>query len=545
MTLSLRLLREARTADKALREDHELEEIDCDSGRLFVGSVPPYPPDWRPFIEEFAREGSKARLNTLLNQRASAVLFLEVQHPESGKSPRVMAATFGQGHHSLDPNSCERNFGLRVTLNSVSRDRLRTMDTASLDATTFVRRVQSSRDADLQGFDLDLDRDLLRLAAGRASDADFAHSLAGRDSLSLTANLSPGKLVAKCRAALARYLAEDYKKEFAFIDKLAPVRETDLIDALDAMVFAELGKLVAGQGSDLHLSFPEVMSPDEGTEIAYFGFGTAGKKKVYPDLAIDDYAVTLREAKFAGTIGDIKGGHEVRVMKDGAGDKHRRDKVYDCFVYEATLSGKIYVLFGGEWYVVSKEYRDEVEADFNKLLVPSPIAAFTQAKDEPAFIAELGGASADYLILDRVRITPVGTTRANIEPCDILTKKNQFVHLKDGHGSDPISHLWSQGVVAGELFVSDVSFRTKLRAEIRKREKKYGRTGFVSLIPEARIPRPSSRGDTIIYGILRHKLKGSRKLDLPFFSKVSLRPAVQRLTMLGYRVELHLIEKRR
>src|ERR1051326_2918777 len=176
MTLSLRLLREARTVDTALRGDHELEEINSENGRLFIGTVPPHPPDWRPFIEEFARSESKPRLNALLNQHASAALFLEVLHPQTNKPPRVMAATFGQGHLALDPNSYERNFGLRVTLNSVSRDHLRTMDTATLDATTFVRRVQSSRDADLQGFDLDLDRDLLRLAAGRASDADFAHS---------------------------------------------------------------------------------------------------------------------------------------------------------------------------------------------------------------------------------------------------------------------------------------------------------------------------------------------------------------------------------
>jgi uncharacterized protein (TIGR04141 family) len=284
------------------------------------------------------------------------------------------------------------------------------------------------------------------------------------------------------------------------------------------------------------------MAPDEGVEIAYFGFGTSGKKKAYPDLSVEDYAAGLREAGFTGTIEDVKR-HEVRVIKDGAGDKHRRDKVYDCFVHEATDKGKIYVLFGGEWFLVSKEYRDEIETDYRKLLVAHPIVASTRAKDEPAFIDELGETSANHLILDRVRITPLGTTLANIEPCDILTKSKQFIHLKDGHGSAPISHLWSQAVVAGELFVSDVSFRRKLRVEIRKREKKYNKRGFVALVPEARIPRPEERGDTIIYGILRRKLKGSGRLDLPFFSKVSLRPAAQRLTMLGYKVELHLIEK--
>jgi hypothetical protein len=37
MTLSIRLLREGRTIDDALREDQELEEMEAEAGRLFVG----------------------------------------------------------------------------------------------------------------------------------------------------------------------------------------------------------------------------------------------------------------------------------------------------------------------------------------------------------------------------------------------------------------------------------------------------------------------------------------------------------------------------
>jgi uncharacterized protein (TIGR04141 family) len=58
---------------------------------------------------------------------------------------------FGTGHHAFDGDAFERGFGLRVVLNSVARSSLRSLDIATLDATTFLRRVQASRDADLQG----------------------------------------------------------------------------------------------------------------------------------------------------------------------------------------------------------------------------------------------------------------------------------------------------------------------------------------------------------------------------------------------------------
>ncbi|MGB6797813.1 MAG: hypothetical protein WBE48_14935 [Xanthobacteraceae bacterium] len=49
-------------------------------------------------------------------------------------------------------------------------------DRDTLDATTFQKRIQASRDADLQGFGIDVDRDLLRLAAGSPKRFDVGFS---------------------------------------------------------------------------------------------------------------------------------------------------------------------------------------------------------------------------------------------------------------------------------------------------------------------------------------------------------------------------------
>jgi hypothetical protein len=61
--------------------------------------------------------------------------------------------------------------------------------------------------------------------------------------------------------------------------------------------------------------------------------------------------------------------------------------------------------------------------------------------------------------------------------------------------------------------------------------------------PEIALRRIRVKGVVTLYGIMRRKNRASNKLDLPFFSKFSLRPAAERLTMLGYKVEVHLIEK--
>lgn len=47
---------------------------------------------------------------------------------------------------------------MKVVLNTVSRRNLRSLDSATLDATVFQRRIQSSRNADLAGFGIDVQR---------------------------------------------------------------------------------------------------------------------------------------------------------------------------------------------------------------------------------------------------------------------------------------------------------------------------------------------------------------------------------------------------
>jgi uncharacterized protein (TIGR04141 family) len=256
MSLSLRLLREGLTVEQALRDDHELEEQSADPGRLFVGQAPALPPTWFAFIDEFAA----GPLPRLVNQSCAAVLFIEVV---DGRKRRIFALSFGTGHHSLEPDSFERNFGLRVVLNAVARSNLRSVDVATLDATTFQKRIQASRDADLQGFGIDVDRDLMRLAAGSPKDGSFARSLAGKDALTLATKTSPADVAEKCKTALKLYQATDYKADFGFIDFVSPVKQKTLLDELDALAFAELQELVKGNASDLHIALPDILSPEE------------------------------------------------------------------------------------------------------------------------------------------------------------------------------------------------------------------------------------------------------------------------------------------
>ncbi len=160
----------------------------------------------------------------------------------------------------------------------------------------------------------------------------------------------------------------------------------------------------------------------------------------------------------------------------------------------------------------------------------------TTCLNEQELIANIEQNRPDLLKHDRIKINPAGVKYANLEPCDFFSNKKQFIHLKDGHSSGSISHLWSQGVVSAEAFLTDPDFRRKLRDKV----KSLG-GGFESHFPKSN--QKVVRDDfSVVYGIMR-KPYADGSLGLPFFSKVSLQAAAERTAQFGIPLAIELIEK--
>ena len=534
-TLNVRLLRTGRTIADAFTEsfapgaDRALLErawTGIEGARVFVGQIYSNPPGWRTFIAEGFGDVPEG----IFTGGAGAAIFIPA-------GDRTMAVCFGHVHIALNDDAFERQFGLKVTLNSVPRGKLRTLDLATPDAVTFQKRVQASKDSDLQAFGVDMLRDLARVAGGTPNDMTFARFVAGKDSLSITCEVEANTLQDKCAQILTVYGQKTYQTEFAWVDNMKRITEKDVIAKLDANLFNAIADLRAGNATDLHMAPPEIVDYTEGSELHYNGFGSHGK--TFHSLSIEDYIAELERCSFSGDISNLKDAHRIAAKREGEDEFSEKWRIYDCFVFETSLvSGKsqqYFVLFSGDWYRIEKKFKDRVEAYFDAIKKVSLIGA-TTCRNEQALIADIHANRPDLLKLDKEPINPGGVKYANLEACDFFSSEKQFIHLKDGHSSGPISHLWSQGVVSAEAFVSDPEFRKKLRAKA----KSFGR-GF-----EEHFPKSSEkvvRDDyEIVFGIMR-KPYADGTVGLPFFSKVSLQASVERITQFGFPVAIELIEK--
>ncbi len=129
-------------------------EIQGLEATLYVKKEPPKPPP--PWTKLFYDHQDLPE--DIFGGRKAVGAALAVNLEEN-----LFILTFGTGYHLLKNEAIERDFGLRVTLNSVDPEKLRSLDKASYDHNPLNSRTQSS--IDLGVFDLDVDSELDMLYA--------------------------------------------------------------------------------------------------------------------------------------------------------------------------------------------------------------------------------------------------------------------------------------------------------------------------------------------------------------------------------------------
>lgn len=154
-SFSIFLLKEPHTGADALKEDTDLEAgVASDhlpeGASLYVLDNVPKQPWWKTYfgVQKDLWQASKG-----------AIVFL----PAGG---RCFALCFGHVYHNLQDTSYEYDFGLRVTLNCVDPDKLKSTDILEPSGAKR-QRTQLPTVADLTFFDVDADSTILKSLTGK------------------------------------------------------------------------------------------------------------------------------------------------------------------------------------------------------------------------------------------------------------------------------------------------------------------------------------------------------------------------------------------
>ncbi|MFY2558568.1 DUF6119 family protein [Corallococcus terminator] len=470
-------------------------------------------PPWMEFLEKVVTK----KLPNLKNENVCGVFFVRLKK-------RIVAFTQGHGRNLLRADCFERDFGLKVVLNSVDPTQLRSVDARKVEDLTTQTRKQLSRNSPLDAFALNLNQDILRVIAGKPKSEEFAKLIVGSDSLSLSAKVEVEQLGAKCEELLTAYQSQEYKKHFPWFDHLRSVRDQAMLGELNRRL---IEKILSGPSDGLHLATPEVIDWSDSPGLS---FSTEADPTPRHDLLMEDYLKTKDGEEVS--IAELKRDH-VQVHSGAANAPVSKWSVYDSIVFEAEEKGEVFVLSGGDWFRVAKNFADEVRGrvgGIKKSTLVLPPAKSTDREDDYNIQAAKSG---KFILMDK-KNSFVSEGKTSIEVCDLLTKDRQFVHVKRKTRSSTLSHLFSQGVVSADAFWMDPRFRSHARNHVLKTH-----PTLKNLIPEE---RPNPAEFEVVFAVIT-KNHPKWPHSLPFFSQLNLSYAHDRLERMGYRVSLLRIDE--
>lgn len=408
------------------------------------------------------------------------------------------------------------NFGLKAALNLLNVESLRSIDKSSFEQHPTQTRQQTGVAAELQSFGIDVERDLLRAITGEPTDATYGKRVSGMDALKLSVEIDLASLKDLLERIVAAHHDESYKNgPFAWVDHIGEVKDKLTHQLLDELLLKELR---GTEHRNIWLTVPEIV---DWNRVVGFKYSESGSAPRFYDIRIPDFLDT-----FKGAAPDIQRLKQRRIYCVDSDDFVVYQRPAYRFVYaELQYQSDTYVINNGKWYKVSSSFANQINTYFSN--VPKYQKDLPQFEDDTEREYNVRVANSDresFVLLDRENIR-VAAAASPVEPCDLLRDGNEFIHVKRYGGSSILSHLFNQGLVAGELFQIEAEFRKKLNEKLPEH--------FRIADPA---PQPAVNEYEVIFAIISESDK--EDLSIPFFSKISLRHVIIRLEAIGFRVSV-------
>ena len=477
------------------------KEYKKQNAKLYWKLPPAHPPKW---VENLFPDDKELQ-KTLSTRSISAVLVVNYKK-------ETFAITFGHGKGLLKQSLIEPRFGLKVVLNRVEPESLRSIDTKSLDGFLSQTREQVPALSPLSSFGIDIEKDFIKAVTGTSSQKAIGQTITGAESFFASLEISLENISPILDELIAAAVDTKYKENFEFIDNISEVPRS-----LSAELNSKLiEKIKNSETERIWLAPPDIMEWED-----HAGFCFRGNGKSFEDISLESYLEERIKKLDTLSIGQLKNHKIIKLNVEF--QETSKWNVYSCLYAEIEDGAKRYILSDSKWFEVDENYVKKVQEYLDRSLNKWEGEAFPAYRtDEMVELNEEGlkgetrynsdlAKSGKYDLLDGNLITH-GEANSKIELCD-LHDTNLYIHVKRYTRSSGLSHLFNQGKVSAELLCSDVEFRQKAIAKLIE----------ISGKSEITKDRPEMTQIHVVFAVIS---ASSKDLKLPFFSQVALKNTV-------------------
>ena len=519
-SFSIYLLKEEVEPADSLKEGNVLKQDVVgdqlpEGASLYVLDNIPKPPWWKAY---FGVQGD------LLQASKGALVFLPAGN-------RWFALSFGHVYHNLKDTSYEYDFGLKVTLNCVDPDKLKSTDILEPSGAKR-QRTQLPTVADLTFFDIDSDSTILKSLTGKVKKEhkDLFKHATGSSNIRISSSALPDELSGLCEKLLKIYKDDGYKTAFPDIQNISPVRDPTVIEQLND----KLIEAFRNKEESVSLSVPKIVDYADGLWGTFTGARTG---KVYDDIFIDRYYEYLEDASVdldAVDINELRKHQLVLTNEDGA---YVRDSesIFKCLIFDTKLEsdGQTYHLCEGNWFLVDSDYIVRLTTFLDPFCKDTAFPEFNH-ENEAAYNHGAAGLSEARICLDKKNIAPA--KQKQVEPCDVYEladSKAVLHHIKISTLSGQLSHLFNQGTNSVNLLRSEDESMDKMLGLVAAEVDEVSKDAFQAPLKENQLK--------VVFGIITHKPKNQKSLNLPLFSRISLMRCMKELKRMGIEAEFSFI----
>ncbi|MFF1416768.1 DUF6119 family protein [Streptomyces sp. NPDC058280] len=462
--------------------------------------------------------------------RGAALVMLAVDN-------QVYVLTFGDGFRLVPATFKDRRFGLRFVIRGIDPDDIRAAVARTPgQGRTDIAMLPSG--APIGQLGLDTYTKFVDRLTGRLNRPELTveqggngrvRSVEGGSGLRLPYGADPAALINDIRT-IARVSTEELPHpELEFVESVATVEDPETVASLNLALDHAFGTL---DGARATATVPTDCLEDIGHVRAvgiHFG---PGQEQHIGDAFDLDYVL--------GRLRFHRPGHRFPALQQGRVTLYRDSRARPADVIrtdplalwiEADLllgDGRRYVLLDARWHEFDQAYLDGLATTTSRLITAAPsvnLPPWRNGDTEQAYNMSVQRDYPGFVCLDRKTVRTPLHRKNGVEVCDLLAPDDTLVMVKRASGSDALSHLFSQGVVAVDALQNQPEARAGFAAKVE--EVSGGRR-----LPEGFLPR------RVVYAIL---LKGHDRLTIDTlypFSQVALAHAARTLRSYGVEVEV-------
>lgn len=455
------------------------------------------PPSWFTPVRALLADQN---IPTVLGQSAAALLVVI-------RGTKRFVVTFGHGWQQLKNEWVEQDFGRKIALNSIPREKLLEIRFEQVFAKWHVANERAPRASSVDEFGVEFDRDMVAVVEGVPTDT-VAKKLGAsiRGGTSLRVHVPFGTLGDALDKAGTLFDSNAYKKVWPEIDNITPVKDTTLIEKLETKLDAEFA---SGEAQKNTVMFIPSRRDEESPVAESYVFGRLSQNSATaPYLTINSWLSYLEKHEKEPSVEEAK--KSPIHLLDEVKEPVQRYSAFDCFGYELAYGGKQFILSSGMWYEIVAQFIDETNKAADKILPPKTnLVKWKPGESERDYnlrCAEEKG----FLFFDGKNVI-FGGNQSKFEFCDFLDLKTKTLFFaKIPTKSAGMSHLVEQTRRTAELlFSTDDGYRKELVKVFHKYHKGVNTDWLNS--------RPRNGSWHLCLVSL-----GKNALQLPFFARRSL-----------------------